>query len=63
MAARSLGAVEDEVTLSRFRMLVVLSGHGETKLVTMAEFLRVSPMRLSGEGWRGWLRHLLTSLG
>ncbi|NBE94674.1 MarR family transcriptional regulator [Nonomuraea sp. KC401] len=42
IAARSLGAVADRVTLPQFRMLVVLSGHGETKLVTMAELLDVN---------------------
>ncbi|MEV0584555.1 MarR family transcriptional regulator [Nonomuraea sp. NPDC050310] len=42
VAARSLAAVEDRVTLPQFRMLVVLSGHGETKLVTMAELLDVN---------------------
>ncbi|WP_433432161.1 MarR family winged helix-turn-helix transcriptional regulator [Nonomuraea sp. CA-141351] len=42
VAARSLGAVEDKVTLPQFRMLVVLAGHGETKLVTMAELLGVN---------------------
>lgn len=43
IAARSLGAVEDKVTVPQFRMLVVLAGHGETKLVTMAELLNVNP--------------------
>ncbi|MGW0804672.1 MarR family winged helix-turn-helix transcriptional regulator [Nonomuraea sp. NPDC002799] len=42
IAARSLSAVEDRVTLPQFRMLVVLAGHGETKLVTMAELLNVN---------------------
>lgn len=42
VAARSLGAVEDKVTLPQFRMLVVLAGHGETKLVAMAELLSVN---------------------
>jgi DNA-binding MarR family transcriptional regulator len=42
VTARSLGAVEDGVTLPQFRMMVVLSGHGETKLVTMAELLDVN---------------------
>ncbi|MBE1583445.1 hypothetical protein ACFPOI_31980 [Nonomuraea angiospora] len=36
VAVRSLGTVGDRVTLPQFRMLVVLAGHGETKLVTMA---------------------------
>ncbi|MFC4062051.1 MarR family winged helix-turn-helix transcriptional regulator [Planomonospora corallina] len=43
IAARSLGAVEDRVTLPQFRMLVVLATHGETKLVTLAERLGVNP--------------------
>ncbi|MDX3106422.1 MarR family winged helix-turn-helix transcriptional regulator [Nonomuraea angiospora] len=42
VAVRSLGAVGDRVTLPQFRMLVVLAGHGETKLVTMAELLGVN---------------------
>ncbi|MFE0156604.1 MarR family winged helix-turn-helix transcriptional regulator [Nonomuraea sp. NPDC059007] len=42
IAARSLAAVEERVTLPQFRMLVVLSGHGETKLVTIAELLDVN---------------------
>jgi DNA-binding MarR family transcriptional regulator len=42
IAARSLGAVEDRVTMPQFRMLVLLAGHGESKLVTMAELLNVN---------------------
>ncbi|QYC41004.1 putative HTH-type transcriptional regulator YusO [Nonomuraea coxensis DSM 45129] len=42
IAARSMAAVQDRVTLPQFRMLVVLSLHGETKLVTMAELLDVN---------------------
>lgn len=42
IAARSLAEVEERVTLPQFRMLVVLAGHGETKLVTMAELLDVN---------------------
>ncbi|MET8866575.1 MarR family transcriptional regulator [Nonomuraea sp. NPDC004580] len=42
VAARSLGAVEDRITLPQFRMMVVLAGHGETKLVTMADLLGVN---------------------
>ncbi|MEV0390629.1 MarR family transcriptional regulator [Nonomuraea sp. NPDC050643] len=42
VAARSLAAVEEKVTLPQFRMMVVLAGHGETKLVTMAELLGVN---------------------
>src|SRR5690606_6421094 len=43
IAARSLGAVAGQVTLSQCRMLVVLATLGETKLVTMAELLGVNP--------------------
>jgi DNA-binding MarR family transcriptional regulator len=43
IAVRSLGAVGDKVTLPQFRMLVVLAGHGATKLVAMAELLNVNP--------------------
>ncbi|MEV0614408.1 MarR family transcriptional regulator [Nonomuraea sp. NPDC050404] len=57
VAARSLAAVEDKITVPQFRMLVVLAGHGETKLVTMAELLGVQAStamrmadRLTGAG-------------
>ncbi|GAA2386691.1 MarR family winged helix-turn-helix transcriptional regulator [Nonomuraea africana] len=43
IAARSLAAVEDRITLPQFRMLVVLAGQGRTKLVTLAERLDVNP--------------------
>jgi DNA-binding MarR family transcriptional regulator len=43
VSARSLAAVEERVTLPQFRMLVVLAGHAETKLVTLAELLAVNP--------------------
>ncbi|MDA0633253.1 MarR family transcriptional regulator [Nonomuraea sp. MCN248] len=43
IAARSLGAVAERVTLPQFRMLVVLATRGQTKLVTMAELLNVNP--------------------
>ncbi len=43
VSARSLAAVEERVTLPQFRMLVVLSERGATKLVTLAELLRVAP--------------------
>ncbi|MDQ0809250.1 DNA-binding MarR family transcriptional regulator [Streptomyces sp. B3I7] len=43
VSARSLAAVEDGVTLPQFRMLVVLSTRGATKLVTLAELLQVAP--------------------
>ncbi|CAM5260538.1 DNA-binding MarR family transcriptional regulator OS=Streptomyces griseomycini OX=66895 GN=FHS37_003057 PE=4 SV=1 [Streptomyces griseomycini] len=43
VSARSLAAVEDRVTLPQFRMLVVLSTRGATKLVALADLLRVAP--------------------
>ncbi|MFE7901715.1 MarR family winged helix-turn-helix transcriptional regulator [Streptomyces sp. NPDC057424] len=43
VSARSLGAVEERVTLPQFRMLVVLSTRGATKLVTLADLLQVAP--------------------
>ncbi len=43
VSARSLAAVEDRVTVAQFRMLVVLSSRGTTKLVELAELLRVAP--------------------
>ncbi|MER5629488.1 MarR family winged helix-turn-helix transcriptional regulator [Streptomyces nitrosporeus] len=43
VAARSLAAVEDRVTVPQFRLLVVLSSHGDAKLVDLAEWLGVNP--------------------
>ncbi|MEY9484471.1 DNA-binding MarR family transcriptional regulator [Streptomyces calvus] len=43
VSARSLAAVEDRVTLPQFRMLVMLSTRGATKLVALAELLHVAP--------------------
>ncbi|ARP68675.1 MarR family transcriptional regulator [Streptomyces pluripotens] len=43
VSARSLAEVEERVTLPQFRMLVVLSSRGATKLVTVAELLHVAP--------------------
>ncbi|MDX2681678.1 MarR family winged helix-turn-helix transcriptional regulator [Streptomyces sp. NY05-11A] len=43
VSARSLAAVEDRVTLAQFRMLVVLSSRGATKLVALADLLQVAP--------------------
>ncbi|MFI7007612.1 MarR family winged helix-turn-helix transcriptional regulator [Streptomyces sp. NPDC050145] len=43
LSARSLAEVEDRVTLPQFRMLVVLSTRGATKLVALAELLGVAP--------------------
>ncbi|MZD05928.1 MarR family transcriptional regulator [Streptomyces sp. SID5785] len=43
VSARSIAEVEDRVTLPQFRMLVVLSSRGATKLVALAGLLRVAP--------------------
>jgi DNA-binding MarR family transcriptional regulator len=44
ISARSLAATaEERVTLPQFRMLVLLAGHGETNLVTLADSLAVNP--------------------
>ncbi|MFJ8112474.1 MarR family winged helix-turn-helix transcriptional regulator [Streptomyces sp. NPDC096132] len=43
VSARSLAAVEERVTLAQFRMLVVLSSRGATKLVALADLLQVAP--------------------
>ncbi|UIX34125.1 MarR family transcriptional regulator [Streptomyces sp. GQFP] len=43
VSARSLAAVEEGVTLPQFRMLVVLSTRGATKLVVLADLLQVAP--------------------
>ncbi|MEU9588526.1 MarR family winged helix-turn-helix transcriptional regulator [Streptomyces sp. NPDC048219] len=43
VSARSLAEVEERVTLPQFRMLVVLSTRGATKLVTLADLLHVAP--------------------
>ncbi|MET9895057.1 MarR family transcriptional regulator [Streptomyces sp. NPDC006465] len=43
VSARSLAAVEERVTLPQFRMLVVLSARGVTKLVVLADLLQVAP--------------------
>ncbi|WNZ09881.1 MarR family transcriptional regulator [Streptomyces sp. 11x1] len=43
VSARSLAEVEERATLPQFRMLVVLSTHGATKLVTLADLLQVAP--------------------
>src|SRR4051812_44164342 len=39
ISARSLASVEERVTLQQFRMLVVLAGHGDLKLVSLADRL------------------------
>jgi DNA-binding MarR family transcriptional regulator len=43
ISARSLASVEERVTLQQFRMLVVLAGHGDLKLVALADRLGVNP--------------------
>ncbi|MGW0712722.1 MarR family winged helix-turn-helix transcriptional regulator [Streptomyces sp. NPDC002643] len=43
VSARSLAEVEERVTLPQFRMLVALSTRGATKLVVLADLLRVAP--------------------
>src|SRR4051812_25188449 len=43
VSARSLAEVEERVTVPQFRMLVVLSTRGDTKLVTLADLLQVAP--------------------
>ncbi|GHE72945.1 MULTISPECIES: MarR family winged helix-turn-helix transcriptional regulator [Streptomyces] len=43
VSARSLAEVEERLTLPQFRMLVVLSTRGATKLVVLAELLQVAP--------------------
>ncbi|MDF9816673.1 MarR family transcriptional regulator [Streptomyces sp. SPB162] len=43
VSARSLAAMDDAVTLPQFRLLVVLSTQGATKLVVLAEQLGVNP--------------------
>lgn len=42
VSARSLAGVEDSVTLTQFRTLVVLHGHGPTRLIALAERLGVN---------------------
>ncbi|MFJ8144229.1 MarR family winged helix-turn-helix transcriptional regulator [Streptomyces sp. NPDC096094] len=43
VSARSLAEVEERVTLPQFRMLMVLSTRGATKLVALADHLQVAP--------------------
>lgn len=42
VSMRSLAAAEQPVTLPQFRLLVLLDGHGETNLVTLADRLAVN---------------------
>ena len=43
VSARSLAEIETSVTLTQFRMLVVLDGHGPSSLNHLADRLDVSP--------------------
>lgn len=43
ISARSLGEVEESLTLPQFRMLVVLQSRGAMSLSRLAEFLAVNP--------------------
>jgi DNA-binding MarR family transcriptional regulator len=43
IAARSLAAVEEALTLPQYRMLVVLDAQGPSSLARLAEFLEVNP--------------------
>ncbi len=43
VSARSLAQVEEAVTITQFRMLVVLEGHGGTRLHQLADRLGVTP--------------------
>ncbi len=42
VSVRSLAAAEENVTLPQFRLLMLLNGHGETNLVTLADRLLVN---------------------
>jgi DNA-binding MarR family transcriptional regulator len=42
VSVRSLAAAEERVTLPQFRLLMLLDGHGETNLVTLADRLLVN---------------------
>ena len=43
VSARSLADLDESVTVTQFRVLVVLRGHGETRLNRLAERLGVTP--------------------
>jgi len=43
VSARSLARVEDAVTITQFRTLVVLEGHGDTRLNQLAERVGAAP--------------------
>jgi DNA-binding MarR family transcriptional regulator len=66
VSARSLAEVEERVTLPQFRMLVVLSLRGATKLVALAELLEVAPstaMRMVDRLIAAGLAHRQTNPG
>jgi DNA-binding MarR family transcriptional regulator len=43
VAARSLADLDEEVTLTQYRMLVVLAEHGPVGIASLAEWLGVTP--------------------
>lgn len=43
VSARSIGAVDESITIPQFRLLVVLDSRGPLKLTTLAEHLVVNP--------------------
>ncbi|MFD2418289.1 MarR family winged helix-turn-helix transcriptional regulator [Amycolatopsis pigmentata] len=43
VSARSIGEVDESITIPQFRLLVVLDGRGPLKLTTLAEHLGVNP--------------------
>jgi DNA-binding MarR family transcriptional regulator len=43
VSARSIGAVDESITIPQFRLLVVLDGRGPLKLTTLAEHQGVNP--------------------
>jgi DNA-binding MarR family transcriptional regulator len=48
VAARSLAAIEDEITLTQYRALVVLSQHGPQSAGQLARRLEVRPSTMTG---------------
>jgi DNA-binding MarR family transcriptional regulator len=47
VAVRSLAAVEDEVTLPQYRLLVVVAGRGPQRPTALAELLAVHPSTIT----------------
>lgn len=43
VSARSIAHVDESITMPQFRLLVVLSAHGPSKLADLAEALEVNP--------------------